>query len=55
MNKKVTFTKHKFLMVIASILDFLRRHKHKGKHDRNFSQTRWDSHRIQGAFQNKRD
>ena len=46
MNKKVTFTKHKFLMVIASILDIFQRHKREGKHDWNFSQTRWDSHRI---------
>ena len=33
-------------MVIASILDFFRRHNHEGKDDWNFSQTRWDSHRI---------
>ena len=46
MNKKVKFTKHKVLMVIASILDFFWRHKHEGKHDWKFSQTRWDSHRI---------
>ena len=33
-------------MVIASILDFFRRHKYEDKHDRNFFQTLWDSHRI---------
>ena len=46
MNKKVAFTKQMFFMVIASTLDFFRRHKHEGKHDWNSSQNRWSFHRI---------